>query len=56
MLTFWQTQTLSVMVSYSFLFSKNKLTPVDDNDGYVVYPDVDGDEDVVYAYHAINDK
>ncbi|PVI08124.1 hypothetical protein DM02DRAFT_648188 [Periconia macrospinosa] len=27
-----------------------------DNDDYVVYPDVDGDEDVVYAYHAINDK
>ncbi|KAM3066191.1 hypothetical protein ACMFMG_012151 [Clarireedia jacksonii] len=28
----------------------------DDNDEYVVYPDVDRDEDVVYAYHAINDK
>jgi hypothetical protein len=27
-----------------------------DNDDYVVYPDTDGDEDVVYAYHAINDK
>ncbi|KAF2809794.1 uncharacterized protein BDZ99DRAFT_571546 [Mytilinidion resinicola] len=27
-----------------------------DNDEYVVYPDVDRDEDVVYAYHAINDK
>ena len=27
-----------------------------DNDDYVVYPDVDRDEDVVYAYHAINDK
>ncbi|CAI6332297.1 unnamed protein product [Periconia digitata] len=27
-----------------------------DNDDYIVYPDVDRDEDVVYAYHAINDK
>ncbi|CAG8961586.1 hypothetical protein HYFRA_00006120 [Hymenoscyphus fraxineus] len=34
----------------------NLRAPVADNDDYVVYPDVDGDEDVVYAYHAINDK
>lgn len=27
-----------------------------DKDEYVVYPDFDRDEDVVYAYHAINDK
>ena len=27
-----------------------------DKDDYVVYPDVDRDEDVVYAYHAVNDK
>jgi len=27
-----------------------------DNDEWIVYPDVDRDEDVVYAYHAINDK
>lgn len=27
-----------------------------DNDEFVVYPDADRDEDVVYAYHAINDK
>lgn len=27
-----------------------------DNDDYVVYPDIDRDEDVTYAYHAINDK
>jgi hypothetical protein len=27
-----------------------------DNDDYVVYPDIDRDEDVIYAYHAINDK
>jgi len=33
-----------------------KITLKADNDDYVVYPDVDGDEDVVYAYHAINDK
>ena len=33
----------------------DKLTLLDGDD-YVVYPDVDRDEDVVYAYHAINDK
>jgi len=27
-----------------------------DNDEFVVYPVADRDEDVVYAYHAINDK
>lgn len=27
-----------------------------DNDEWIIYPDVDRDEDVVYAYHAINDK
>jgi hypothetical protein len=32
------------------------LTMHTDNDEYIVYPDTDGDEDVVYAYHAINDK
>jgi hypothetical protein len=32
------------------------VDPITDNDDYVVYPDVDRDEDVVYAYHAINDK
>ncbi|KAK3208229.1 hypothetical protein GRF29_77g44419 [Pseudopithomyces chartarum] len=33
-----------------------RTEPVPDNDDWVVYPDVDRDEDVVYAYHAINDK
>jgi hypothetical protein len=32
------------------------LTRCLDNDEWIVYPDVDRDEDVVYAYHAINDK
>ena len=32
------------------------LTQSIDNDEWIVYPDVDRDEDVVYAYHAINDK
>jgi hypothetical protein len=27
-----------------------------DNDDYVVYPDLDADDAVVYAYQAINDK
>ena len=35
---------------------KNDELTLLDGDDYVVYPDVDRDEDVVYAYHAINDK
>lgn len=31
------------------------LTSRADSDEYIVYPDVDGDEDVVYAYHGINE-
>ncbi|KAK7182247.1 hypothetical protein DPSP01_006966 [Paraphaeosphaeria sporulosa] len=33
-----------------------RAEPTPDNDEWIVYPDVDRDEDVVYAYHAINDK
>ncbi|MCJ1326669.1 hypothetical protein MMC10_003334 [Thelotrema lepadinum] len=29
---------------------------IEDIDETIVYPAVDRDEDVVYAYHAINDK
>ena len=27
-----------------------------DGDDYVVYPDTDGDEEVVYRYHAVDDR
>ena len=35
---------------------KNDELTLLDGDDYVVYPYLDRDQDVVYAYHAINDK
>ncbi|KAI9667915.1 MAG: hypothetical protein M1821_000735 [Bathelium mastoideum] len=34
----------------------NRADKTKAGDDYVVYPDVDRDEDVVYAYHGINEK
>ncbi|KAF2828334.1 hypothetical protein CC86DRAFT_368589, partial [Ophiobolus disseminans] len=48
-----RTESASGMARLCSQPSDADITP--DNDDYVVYPDVDGDEDVVYAYHAIND-